>query len=94
MTHEEIELVDVVDEQGTVLKIVPKQEAHRQGLLHKTVISEVIDSSGRWLLVKQSGERQDAGQFVSPVGGHVQAGETEVQALKREAEEEVGLTGR
>ena len=94
MTHEEIELVDVVDEQGTVLKIVLKQEAHRQGLLHKTVISEVIDSSGRWLLVKQSGERQDAGQFVSPVGGHVQAGETEVQALKREAEEEVGLTGR
>lgn len=74
-----------------MLKAVSKQEAHEQGLLYKTVISEVMDSQGRWLLVKQSKDRQDAGQYVSPVGGHVRAGETEIEALKREAYEELGL---
>ncbi|MBP9711562.1 MAG: NUDIX hydrolase [Candidatus Pacebacteria bacterium] len=87
------ELVDVIDEEGSILKVVTKSEAHQQGLLHTTVISEVIDSEGRWLLVKQSNDRQDAGQYVSPVGGHVSSGETEVDALKRESEEEIGLTG-
>jgi isopentenyl-diphosphate Delta-isomerase len=89
----EIEFVDVIDENGAVIGSVSKPEAHEKGLLHKTVISEVIDSQGRWLLVKQASDRQDAGQYVSPVGGHVQAGETEEDALKREAEEEIGLTG-
>lgn len=88
---EDNELVDIVDERGTVRETVPKGEAHRRGLFHKTVISEVIDSRGRWLLVKQSKDRQDAGQYVSPVGGHVVAGETEEQALRREASEELGL---
>jgi len=87
------ELVDIIDENGNFLEIVSKQEAHKRGLLHKTVISEVIDPKGRWLMVKQSKGRQDAGQYVSPVGGHVSAKETEVEALKREASEELGLTG-
>ncbi len=87
------ELVDIVDEKGNFIEIVSKKEAHEKGLLHKTVISQIIDSKGRWLLVKQSKDKQDAGQYVQPIGGHVTAGETEVDALKREAEEEVGLTG-
>ena len=93
ITPDEIELVDVVDESGKVLEVVAKPEAHKRGLLHKTVISEVIDSEGRWLMVKQSKDRQDAGQYVSPVGGHVMAGESEEDALKREANEELGLQG-
>lgn len=88
---DDLEMVDVADEASNVLETVTKQEAHQRGLLHKTVISEVIDSKGRWLFVKQSKDRQDAGQYVSPVGGHVVAGETEEQALKREAKEEVGF---
>lgn len=87
------ELVDVVDESGNTLQVVTKREAHERGLLHKTAVSEIIDSQGRWLLVKQSSSRQDAGQYVSPVGGHVTSGETDEQALKREALEEQGLEG-
>ncbi len=60
-------------------------------LLHRCVVSQVIDSSGNWILVKQASDRQDAGQYVSPVGGHVSVGEDEVSALKREAMEEMGL---
>lgn len=87
------ELVDIVDDKENFIEIVPKSEAHKKGLLHKTVISEVVNSKGEWLMVKQSKDRQDAGQYVSPVGGHVTAGETNEEALKRESEEEVGLTG-
>lgn len=85
------ELVDIVDENGNFLEVVSKREAHKKGLLHKTVISEVIDSRGHWLMIKQAKDRQDAGRYVSPMGGHVNAGETEIDALKREMEEELGL---
>src|SRR3989344_6662519 len=85
------EIVDIVNEVDEVLCQVPKKEAHEKGLLHRTTISEIIDSQGRWVMVKQSSDRQDAGQYVSPVGGHVRAGESEDDALKREALEELGL---
>lgn len=85
------EIVDIVSDDDAVLYQISKQEAHRNGLLHRTVISEVIDSKDRFLLVKQAPDRQDAGQFVSPVGGHVGAGELIEDALKREALEELGI---
>ena len=37
--------------------------------------------------------KQDTGQYVSAIGGHVKSGESCVQALKREAKEEYGLSG-
>jgi isopentenyl-diphosphate delta-isomerase len=85
------EIVDIVDEKDNILGNTSKRNAHKKGLLHRTVIAEVIDSKGRFTLVKQAPDRQDAGQYVSPVGGHVRSGETEEEALKREALEEVGL---
>ena len=86
------EVVDIVDQQNAVLYQTTKEEAHAKGLLHRTVIAVIKDSSGKWPLVRQAADRQDAGQFVLPVGGHVQAGETEEAALRRETVEETGLT--
>lgn len=85
------ELVDLVNEKGEIVNTVTKLVAHKDGLLHKTVISEIINSEGRMLLVRPKSHKQDAGQFVSPVGGHVRSGETNEQALKRETMEEVGI---
>jgi isopentenyl-diphosphate delta-isomerase len=85
------EIVNIVDEKDNVIGNTPKSKAHVEGVLHRTVIAEVIDSKGRFTLVKQAPDRQDAGQYVSPVGGHVSSGETEEEALKREALEEMGL---
>jgi isopentenyl-diphosphate delta-isomerase len=85
------ELVDIVDSKGNFLEVVSKKEAHEKGLLHKVVVTEVINSKGQWIMAKQSRDRQDAGQYVSPIGGHVSAGEDEIEALKRESEEEFGL---
>ncbi len=87
------EKVDVIDENENLIKVVSKSEAHAKGLLHKTVLGQIVNSKGEWLLVKQSSTRQDAGQYVSPVGGHITSGETNEEALKREVGEEVGFTG-
>lgn len=86
-----MEYVDVINEHNEVLSPVSKQEAHEQGLLHRVVIAEIIGTDGSWTLIQQSADRQDAGQYVSPVGGHVHAGESIIDALKREANEEYGL---
>lgn len=72
-----------------MLRQAAKSEAHKHGWLHKTVIGYVRIGQD-WALVRQTADRQDAGQLVAPVGGHVQAGETELEALMREAEEEIG----
>ena len=89
----EDEKIDVVDENGNFIEVVYKGEAHQKGLLHKTVIGAVVNSKGEWLLVKPVLGRQDAGQYVFPVGGHVTSGEKEVDAIRRETAEEIGITG-
>jgi 8-oxo-dGTP pyrophosphatase MutT (NUDIX family) len=86
-----MELVDIIDPNNTVIGKTSKEESHQKGLLHRCVVAELIDSQGNWILVKQASDRQDAGQYVSPVGGHVQSGETLEEALKREAMEEIGI---
>lgn len=83
------ELVDIVDESGSILEQALKTFAHEQGLLHKTVIG-CLRKGDMWQLVRQASDRQDAGQLVNPVGGHVQAGESDIDALLRECEEEIG----
>jgi 8-oxo-dGTP pyrophosphatase MutT (NUDIX family) len=91
ITQMEKEYVDVIDEKGHILGTCSKDEAHAKGHLHYTVISEIKTSKGEWILVKQAASRQDANQFVSPVGGHVRSGESLEDALRREAFEEAGL---
>jgi 8-oxo-dGTP pyrophosphatase MutT (NUDIX family) len=83
------EPVDIIDEHGTLVRRVMKSEAHAHGWLHKTVIG-YVRRDDNWVLVRQASDKQDAGQLVAPVGGHITAGETEVEALLREAEEEIG----
>lgn len=85
------EVVDVVDGYNQVISQSTKVEAHRLGLLHRIVMAEVRNHDGDVVLVKQAPGRQDAGQLVSPVGGHVRAGESEGNALEREVFEEIGL---
>lgn len=83
------EIIDIVDDNGVVLRHAGKSDAHSHGWLHKTVIG-YLKYGDNWALVKQAADRQDAGQFVAPVGGHVKAGESEIDALLRESEEEIG----
>lgn len=86
------EQLDIINVDNQVIGQIGKSIAHRDGVLHRIVIGELVNSKGEFCLVKQSASRQDAGQFVSPIGGHVQAGESSEAALIRESQEEVGFT--
>ncbi len=83
------EIVDMVNDDGDFVRKALKVETHKQGWLHKTVIG-YLRYGDDWALVRQASDRQDAGQLVAPVGGHVRSGETEIEGLLREAEEEIG----
>jgi len=83
------ELVDILGDNDEVVRKELKTEAHKHGWKHKTVIG-YLKLGDDWSLVRQAAVRQDAGQLVAPVGGHVRAGEAEVDALLRESEEEIG----
>jgi 8-oxo-dGTP pyrophosphatase MutT (NUDIX family) len=84
------EYVDIILEDGTVTYQSLKTAAHTNGWLHTTVIAYVRHGK-TWKLVRQTPDRQDAGQLVAPVGGHVKAGEPELEALRRETQEEIGI---
>lgn len=86
------EQIDIIDKANQVVSTTGKSIAHRDGLLHRIVIGELVNSKGEYCFVRQAGDRQDAGQFVSPIGGHVGAGESENDALVRECQEECGFT--
>ena len=83
-------VIDLIDENFNKLKPVSKHEAHAVGRLHRTVIAEVRDFTENIILVRQAPDRQNAKQYVLPVGGHLKAGESIIRAPYREAPEEVG----
>jgi len=86
------EQLDIINEQNEVVGTIGKSISHRDGVLHRIVIGELVSSKGEYCFVKQAHDKQDPGQYVSPIGGHVGAGETADAALIRECQEECGLT--
>ena len=86
------EQIDIVNDKNEVIKTTGKFIAHKEGLLHRIVIGELVNGKGEYCFVKQSGDRQDPGQYVSPIGGHVGSLEGSDEALIRECEEELGFT--
>lgn len=87
------EWFDIVDPEGKVLGRAPRRLCHSQkGLLHPVVHLQLLDSRDRLFLQKRSPAKQiQPGKWDTAVGGHVASGETVAAALKREAQEELGL---
>jgi isopentenyldiphosphate isomerase/intracellular septation protein A len=92
---EDEEFFDIVDAEGKVLGKAPRSICHsRPGILHQVVHLHVINSEDRIFLQKRVLSKHiQPGKWDTAVGGHVQSGETIESALKREAEEELGLDG-
>jgi isopentenyldiphosphate isomerase len=88
------EILEIVNEKGEVLGTMPRDMIHGDpSRLHRVVHMLVFRSDGRLLLQKRSRHKDVApGKWDTSVGGHVNAGETLEEALRREVEEELGIT--
>ena len=88
------EFLDVVTEKGEIIKTLPRNEIHgNPSLIHKVVHVLVFNREGALLLQKRSVHKDVApGKWDTSVGGHVNAGEALDEAVRREMEEELGIT--
>jgi 8-oxo-dGTP pyrophosphatase MutT (NUDIX family) len=70
---------------------LPRGEVHRRGLWHRSAHLWLTD--GRRLLLQQRhpAKETDPGRWDIAVAGHLSAGQTPLEALLREAREELGL---
>lgn len=87
------EWVPLVDEKGKVTGQAPRSQVHNGSkLLHPVVHLHVINRNKAILLQKRPVSKLiQPGKWDTSVGGHISAGETLEQALKKEAFEEIGL---
>jgi isopentenyl-diphosphate Delta-isomerase len=89
------ELVDIVDANDRLLMVMPRTEAHRQSLYHRSVLILVYNPQGKLYLQKRGpGKSRYPGRFDLSATGHVRAGESRLDAAARELYEELGLRAK
>ncbi|MFC9076717.1 NUDIX hydrolase [Streptomyces sp. NPDC057062] len=88
------ELVERVDCQDCVLGVVTRQQAVREGWLHRIASTVCRDEHGRILVHRRSEHlSRFPGLYEVMVGGAVDVGESYEQAAARELAEELGVRG-
>lgn len=90
---EDNELLEVVTEDGEIIKTLPRSDIHgNPSLIHRVVHVLVFNSKGELILQKRSMNKDvAAGKWDTSVGGHVNCGETIDEAVIREMREELGI---
>ncbi len=89
------EMLPLVDEQGNLTGAATRGECHNGSkLLHPVVHLHVFNSRGELYLQRRPTWKDiQPGRWDTSVGGHVDLGENIEQALRREALEELGISG-
>src|SRR3989338_7557249 len=77
-----------IDENENDLEEVSLARAHKEGLLHRISVVYLTDDKGQILV-----QKRDDGRLDHSAAGHVDAGETYLEAAARELEEELGVKG-
>jgi 8-oxo-dGTP pyrophosphatase MutT (NUDIX family) len=88
----QIEMLEVVDENGQVVGIESREKIHKEGLLHKEV--HVIFVTPQKEIIFQRREKDKASwpdKLDATAGGHVDPGEDFLSAAIREAVEETSI---
>ena len=91
-----MEILDIVDETGKPTgRTVSREEAHRDGILHRTAHVWIVRQTGAGfdvLLQKRSEEKESfPGMFDTSSAGHIPAGEEPLASALRELSEELGV---
>ena len=91
-----IEYFDIVDDNGIPTgKIVSRDEAHRDGIQHRTAHVWVIKEKpgGYDILLQKRSRNKDSypGQYDTSSAGHIPAGDEPLESALRELKEELGI---
>lgn len=87
-----MEYLDVVDENNNLTgQVVDRNTAHKELLYHRHVSCWIMDLKGRVLLQQRALIKSNNPGMWAKTGGHVDSGETPIEAVKREVYEEIGL---
>lgn len=88
-----MELIEVLNSDGNSTgKILDKNEIHRLGLYHKEVAIFLINNKNEILLQKRASTKEIEPNKWAWHGGHVNALESDIDAIIRETREELGIT--
>ena len=86
------ELIDIYDSDMNLLGISSKQQAHQEGLWHKTGHCWIITEDGNiWLQLRGSDKQLYPNLLDISCAGHIQIGESTKSGTLREIEEEIGI---
>jgi len=87
-----MELLDILDENGSKIGTESRKIIHSKGHIHPTIHVWIYNSKGELLLQKRSKDKPTfPGLWDLSAGGHVSAGQTYEEAVLREIWEELGL---
>ena len=88
-----MELIDILTSDGTPTgQRATRTEVHTKGLWHRTVHVWFVNARGEILLQKRSDTKEShPGEYDISAAGHIDAGETSVEAALREVKEELGV---
>jgi isopentenyl-diphosphate delta-isomerase type 1 len=86
--------ISYVDANDNVIGAGSIGEAYNKGIIHRVVRVYLYNSKGELLLQKRSDNmKSNPGKWNESAAGHVDEGETYLQAAQRETEEEIGVRG-
>lgn len=86
------EMLDLVDENDKVIEVLSRDKIYANNLKYVRVVEAFIyNSDGKiWIPIRHDKKRIAPGGFDVGVGGHVEHGETYLDAFRKETQEELG----
>lgn len=87
-----MEILDVLDENGQLTGQKEERSViHEKGLWHIHVGAWIMNEKGELLFQKRSANKKVNPNRWTRTGGHVDSGETPLEGVQREVEEEIGV---